>query len=291
MSQGERAAWSLAGQGVFGAALAMLAAVLLLGLDGDEAPGRRAPGVIEASGAPVVTLSRTVRTVPVSSPPAPQEVAAPGPEPTVTAPAPAPAPAGEPIVALEAGADPSPPTTAGPFLETTSTTATRSDAAVTTAPPTTAPPTTPPPSTVAATTTTTVAAAPVPASGPVRTPSVEAEVVPLTNRDRSAQGLGTLSRDGCLDGVASGYAVEMARTGVLAHNPDAGNGVAGCRPGATWGDNVGTAAPCSAALLEERWMASPSHRRNILTASFRYVGVGAWTDAAGSCWVQVLFSS
>ena len=91
--------------------------------------------------------------------------------------------------------------------------------------------------------------------------------------------------------MASGYAREMAGASVRADDPDAGNGVAGCRPGATWGDNVGTAAPCSAALVEERWMASPGHRRNILTGAFRSIGIGAWTDAAGSCWVRVLFSS
>ena len=287
MSRGERDAWPLARQAVFGFALAMLAAVLLFGLDGEEAPGRRASGVIEASAAPVVTLSRTVPAVPDTPVPAAHEVAAPAPEPTVTGTAPAPTPAAEPSVALDAGADPSPTTTAAPSVGTTSTTAVFGDASVTTGPPTTALPITAP-----STTTTTVAAALPPApAGPVRTPSIEAEIVPLTNRDRSAQGLGALSRDGCLDGVASGYAREMARTSVLAHNPDAGNGVAGCRPGATWGDNVGTAAPCSAALLEERWMASPSHRRNILTGAFRYMGIGAWTDTAGSCWVQVLFSS
>jgi len=120
---------------------------------------------------------------------------------------------------------------------------------------------------------------------------VEAQIVPLTNTDRSAEGLGPLARSGCLDAVASDYAEQMARNSVMAHNPGAGPAVIGCRPGATWGDNVGTAAPCSAALLEERWMASPTHRRNILTGLFQLVGVGVWTDDSGACWVQVLFSS
>jgi uncharacterized protein YkwD len=100
-----------------------------------------------------------------------------------------------------------------------------------------------------------------------------------------------LARNGCLDAVASRYAETMARSGVLAHNPGAGPAITGCRPGAAWGDNVGTAEPCDTALLEEKWMASPGHRRNILTGAFTLVGVGAWTDARGGCWVQVLFSS
>lgn len=83
----------------------------------------------------------------------------------------------------------------------------------------------------------------------------------------------------------------MARSGVLAHNPGAGPAVRGCRPNGAWGDNVGTAGPCNTTLLEDRWMASPSHRRNILDGTFTQIGVGAWTDARGDCWVQVLFSS
>ena len=115
--------------------------------------------------------------------------------------------------------------------------------------------------------------------------------MPLTNRDRSTDGLVALTRNSWLDSVASRYAEQMARSGVLAHNPGSGAAVTDCHPGATWGDNVGTAAPCDTARLERDWMASPSHRRNILTGAFRLIGVGAWTDEQGGCWVQVLFSS
>jgi uncharacterized protein YkwD len=153
--------------------------------------------------------------------------------------------------------------------------------------PATAP--TPTPTTAAPATTTTTAA-------PARTgrspdPSAAAEVVPLTNADRGANGLDGLSRSACLDSVASGFAEQMARTGVLAHNAGAGAGVSGCRTDATWGDNVGRALPCDIALLEREWMASPGHRHNILTAAFTSIGVGAWTGDDGTCWVQVLFSS
>jgi uncharacterized protein YkwD len=137
-------------------------------------------------------------------------------------------------------------------------------------------------------TTSTTAAPP---ARPFRSPGVESDVVPLTNQDRNAAGLASLTRNSCLDAVASGYAEQLARSGVLGHNAGAGAAVTECRPGAAWGDNVGTAAPCSAALLEETWMASPGHRHNILTGEFRSIGVGAWTDTAGACWVQVLFSS
>lgn len=144
--------------------------------------------------------------------------------------------------------------------------------------------TTPPPAT------TTTTAAPPPA-GPGRLPAVEADVVPLTNADRSAHGLVPLSRNACLDAAASRYAEQLARSGVLAHQPGASAAVRDCRPDSAWGDNVGTSQPCSAGVLEEKWITSPSHRRNILAGEFRQIGVGAWTDATGACWVQVLFSS
>ena len=155
--------------------------------------------------------------------------------------------------------------------------------------PTTAP--APAPSTTSTTTTTTAPPAPPAPAGRSPNPSAAAEVVPLTNADRSGAGLGTLSRNGCLDAAASGFAEQMARNGVLAHNSGAGAAVTECRPGATWGDNVGRAVPCDTALLERQWMASPSHRRNILTSAFAFIGVGAWTGDDGTCWVQVLFSS
>jgi len=144
-----------------------------------------------------------------------------------------------------------------------------------------------------ASTTTTSTTPPVaaPRTGGARSAGVEAEVVPLTNTDRRSEGLGPLSRSACLDSMAAGYAEQMARAGVLAHNPAAGPAMTGCVANATWGDNIGTAAPCSATVLEQRWMASPSHRHNIMTGAFQRIGVGAWTDERGSCWVQVLFSS
>lgn len=145
-------------------------------------------------------------------------------------------------------------------------------------------------STTSTTSTSTTSTTTVP-PGPSRLPSVEADLLPLTNRDRVANGLGTLSRNSCIDAVASNYAQQLARNGALVHNPASGAGVTGCVPGASWGDNIGTASECDAGVLEDAWMASPSHRHNILTAGFTQVGFGAWTDTKGACWVQVLFSS
>lgn len=157
---------------------------------------------------------------------------------------------------------------------------------------TTAAPASAAPSTSSSTTTTsTTTTAPAPPAGRARNAGAEADIVPVTNADRRAAGLGTLSRNGCLDSVASGFAEQMARSGVLAHNSGAGPAVNGCRANATWGDNVGMTTACDTATLEQEWMASPGHRRNILNAAFAMMGVGVWTDEKGICWAQVLFSS
>ena len=228
----------------------------------DEAPALQTPGPAAASPAPAAdALEATAEMVLF------------GPTSTVPGPTTAVAVAGD---------------SSDPVAGTTDVT----PASSTTTPPTldsTVPTTVPAPATTTTTTTTTTPA-PEP-TGRAPNPSAAAEVVPLTNADRAGAGLGTLSRSSCLDSVASGFAEQMARSEVLAHNPDAGAGILGCRPGATWGDNVGKTLPCDTALLERQWMASPSHRRNILTGAFTLIGVGAWTGEDGTCWIQVLFSS
>lgn len=276
-------------------ALAVVAVVLgaLFLFTGD----RRSPGPsrLAATGATVSTApaGQPGPTMPAGDP----SSTAPAGEPGSTVPAGEPSstiPAGAGAVtfgALVAAAQGGPPVTVGDGAPALSQ-ATSSPAASTGESAAPAPPSTTTTAAAPASTTTTTATTTAPArSGPVRSPGVESEVVPLTNQDRTGQGLGSLSRNPCLDGVASGYAEQLARSGVLAHNPGAGAAVTDCRPNAAWGDNVGTATPCSASLLEEKWMASPSHRHNILTPDFQYIGVGAWTDEAGACWVQVLFSS
>jgi uncharacterized protein YkwD len=259
-----------AGRGVVLALLAVAigAGVLLAGDDGMSTGTTRlavtgttpAPARVEIEPSAASDSPATVAApvTPTSAPAGEPSTAVPA----TTAPA---AAAVEAVVAAGAVAAPPASTT------TTSTTAPASTTTVTT---------TPPPTTTTA-----------PPAGPARLSSAEAAVVPLTNADRRAAGLGSLTRDACLDGVASRYAEQLAGSGVLAHNPGAGAAVIGCRPGATWGDNVGTSEPCDTALLEEKWMASPGHRQNILTGAFQLVGIGAWSDTAGGCWIQVLFSS
>ena len=114
----------------------------------------------------------------------------------------------------------------------------------------------------------------------------------LTNRDRGANGKGSVSRDGCMDGEASGWARHMAETKVMSHSADAGDSVTGCRgSSAAWADNVGNGVPCSADEMQRWWMGSSGHRANLLGARYAVVGIGVWADATGHCWFEVYFSS
>ncbi|MEA2844134.1 MAG: hypothetical protein QOJ69_1805 [Actinomycetota bacterium] len=129
-------------------------------------------------------------------------------------------------------------------------------------------------------------------SGLARQPSVEAEVLSLTNRDRAANGRDALSRDGCMDGKASDWARHMAATKTMSHSGQGGPWVTGCRgASAAWADNVGNGIPCSASEMQGWWMGSPGHRTNLLGAGYVAAGIGVWADATGHCWFQVLFGS
>ena len=283
MFRHHRDGWSGARQAAFALVPVVMGAAVLVAGDDRPAPGFSRLQATQSVVAPAVS-------VPIESPV----------EAVVVAPAPAPAPgpgasvlaAGVAPSTVEGGSpEPAPSAGGGTGTPGTSTSVAgevASPASVQATTTSTAPPTSSSSTSSSSSTTTTTAPAP---AGRTRVAGVEAEVVPLTNADRTAAGLGALSRNACLDAAASGFAEQMARSGVLAHNPGAGAAANGCRADATWGDNVGMSTACDVARLEREWMASPGHRRNILTGAFTVIGVGAWADETGTCWVQVLFSS
>lgn len=114
----------------------------------------------------------------------------------------------------------------------------------------------------------------------------------LTNSDRATNGVGPVSRDGCMDSEASAWARSMAESGQMSHSGVGGAAVQGCRGGnAFWGDNVGHWQPCYAPAMETWWMNSSSHRVHILDDHFTAVGIGVWADPDGQCFFQVYFGS
>jgi uncharacterized protein YkwD len=110
---------------------------------------------------------------------------------------------------------------------------------------------------------------------------------------RASAGLASLVRDARLDAVATHHSGLMATTQTLAH--DATDGDAGARIRAAGvaareqGENVAV-APTVAAAHRALW-ASPSHRANIVHATFARVGIGVVRDARGMVWVTEDFSA
>jgi uncharacterized protein YkwD len=77
----------------------------------------------------------------------------------------------------------------------------------------------------------------------------------------------------------------MAEAGYLFHTPD----LAGKLRGLDWslgGENVGVAS--SLTDLQEAFMASPPHRRNILQRRFDHAAIGV-VMSGGRLWVTVIF--
>ncbi len=112
------------------------------------------------------------------------------------------------------------------------------------------------------------------------------------NKERQQEGLPLLKRNPTLDALARKHAIAMVHKNLVAH--DVGKGtprerVATAGVGAMRvGENVARAATVRrvhAALWD-----SPSHRENMLDASFRHVGLAAVKDDRGRVWSVQVFT-
>lgn len=128
------------------------------------------------------------------------------------------------------------------------------------------------------------ATAPSRAEGPdPRAAEAEAEFVDRIAAERAARGLGALTLADDLTAVARRHAARMAAEGRLYHNPDLATEVSGYR---VVGENVGDGG--SAAAIHDAFMASATHRRQILRPGYRDVGVGVvWSGEL--LWVSEVF--
>jgi uncharacterized protein YkwD len=108
---------------------------------------------------------------------------------------------------------------------------------------------------------------------------IEKQMLDLMDRDRTANGLLPLVRDGRLSQVARAYSREMAEIGDIGHfSQRSGNAVDRVRRGGiapmptVVAENVGRGY--SATDAERGFMSSPGHRENILGRQVTHVGVG-----------------
>lgn len=111
-----------------------------------------------------------------------------------------------------------------------------------------------------------------------------ADLTAMTNADRAAAGLRALATAGDLQSLAQSRANEMARSGRLQHTSNLGTKVSGWK---RLGENVGRGP--NLRDIETAFMASPSHRENILDPGFTQMGVGVTWDGKEYFYVAVIF--
>jgi hypothetical protein len=128
-----------------------------------------------------------------------------------------------------------------------------------------------------------VVAGPAAHAGPDNPGADEATLAARASAERTARRLTGLRVAADLTAVARRHAQDMAASGRLGHSGNLGGEVGGWRKLA---ENVGTGA--SADEVHASFMASATHRANILDPAFSEVGVGvAWRD--GRIWVAEVF--
>jgi uncharacterized protein YkwD len=115
--------------------------------------------------------------------------------------------------------------------------------------------------------------------------SYASRVVSLVNETRQQHGLPSLAVTSGTSTVAQSWASHLASAQTLAHNPDLQHDLEthGSADWTSYGENVGEAPSNNADALFQAYMNSPEHRANILSADFRYVGVGV-VFAGSTAW-------
>ncbi|HEV8626850.1 MAG TPA: CAP domain-containing protein [Acidimicrobiia bacterium] len=111
-----------------------------------------------------------------------------------------------------------------------------------------------------------------------------ADLAAMTNADRRAAGLRGLATANDLQSLAQSRANDMAKSGQLAHTTNLGSKVSGWK---RLGENVGRGP--NLRDIETAFMASPSHRENILDPDFSQFGVGVTWDGKEYFYVAVVF--
>lgn len=126
-------------------------------------------------------------------------------------------------------------------------------------------------------------------------PSYEERVVQLVNIEREKAGLDALYIDSKISDVARVKSKDMADLNYFDHySPTYGmaNNML-LRFGITysfWGENIASGQDTPEIVVHE-WMNSPTHRANILSQNFTFIGVGYYLDTDGTPFWTQLFTS
>jgi uncharacterized protein YkwD len=105
--------------------------------------------------------------------------------------------------------------------------------------------------------------------------SAQGGLLQAMNAARAAHGLQPLRLDGGLGRAAGAHSAEMIRTNTISHG-DFTRRMAGFHLGGFLGENLawGSGSAGSATSVVRMWLASPTHRANLLRPGFHRVGLG-----------------
>lgn len=128
---------------------------------------------------------------------------------------------------------------------------------------------------------------------PVAAVTWQAELLNLTNAERTSRGLRAMTLCGPITNAAQGHSNFQAQKNVMTHTGVNGSSV-GTRlswAGYRWtfaGENVAMGASSyKVADIVKAWMASPSHRANILNPNYVHMGVARTASSNGTLhWTQ-----
>jgi uncharacterized protein YkwD len=126
------------------------------------------------------------------------------------------------------------------------------------------------------------------ASGLSRMAAFDQQLISLVNQARAQAGVPAVREATGLTDLSVWWSTKMARgdTGFqLQHNPDAWTMLLdyGAANRTAWGENVASfSTAATAAALFNAYMNSPGHRANILSNSYRYIGMGTVSGTHGA---------
>jgi uncharacterized protein YkwD len=105
----------------------------------------------------------------------------------------------------------------------------------------------------------------------------ERALLGAVNGVRAAHGLRGLSVDAALVRAARSYSASMIRTGRFTHGAMGTRLARSGARGPVFGENLawGVGASAAARTIVRSWMASPSHRANLLRPGWTRIGLGA----------------
>lgn len=111
-----------------------------------------------------------------------------------------------------------------------------------------------------------------------------------TDEARAEAGVTPLTVDPAVDHVAADWSRGMAERQELAHNPEHADQIWAARPEAqVIGENVGRGAGDDVRAVFDQFMASPTHRANIVEDRFRHSVAACVRSADGQVWITVDF--